>query len=542
MMLWIDRSLVLVAIALVMAVAGCGGGGGSGGGGTTDKSGAVPSGKAPQSVTIELRSDVDTFDAHTSVNESGAQQVFSGIYDTLIKLASGGPKAGGVLPGLATSWKSTPSSATFTLHDNLTCSNSTPLTPSGIAKSMRRLGNPKTGALFASRIFGPGGLDSVTADDASNTVTVTVKRPYTYLVEGMADAYVICPDGLDDPDALAQRPAGTGPYRLVSSKRGQSYELARRDDYNALPPGMTLDQYPQSLEMRVVKDDTTRANLLQTREADIGSVLGQDAQRLRSSGALEEVEGAGFGVSALLFNQAKGQLGTDPRVRRALSFAVDAADYTKAASFNVSEPIATVYSPNMDCYDKANSALTPGFDLDQSRALLKQAGWTLGGDGKFTKNGKTLAVRLLGYDVQNNGPEYIADALRELGVDVKVTDTSFQGAIEVLFGTGEWDVFVFPYTSEIYVPSLMVSQISGDPATSLNVGSVSNAEYDSLSGKASGATGPERCQLWGEAAAALLEQVDIKPLMWDKADWFGNGVTFEAQFWVTDLRTIRTTD
>jgi len=531
--------VVLVAFGAALAVAGCG----SDSDGTStasEASSGIPEGTAPDAVTIELRTDVDTFDAHTSVNESGAQQVFNAIYDTPIKLAAGGPEAGGVLPGLATKWESTPSSATFTLHDDLTCADGSPLTASGVAESIERLGDPETGAIFASRIFGPGGLESVEADDKAGTFTVNVSEPYTYLVEGMADAYIVCPTGLGDEKKLAQEPAATGPYELVSSKRGDSYELTRRDDYAALPPNMTIDQFPESITMRVVTDDSTRANLLETGEADIGSILGQDAIRLRGGGSLNEVEGAGFGVSALLFNQAKGLLGTDETVRRALAMAVDPTAYTKAASFDVSSPIDTVYSPNMDCYSEASGESAQPFDPEGARALLEEDGWTEGSDGILEKDGKPLEIRLLGYDVQNNGPEYLLDAFTEVGADVKLQDTTFEGALNVLFGTGEWDAFVFPYTSELYVPSLMVGQINGDPAESLNVGSVDNTDYNELSAEASGLEAPERCPVWQEAEVALLDSVDLAPVMWDKAAWFGNGMTFQAQFWIVDLRTIRT--
>lgn|GEM_PF-5603747 len=530
--------VAVLAMGLTAVAVGCGGGS-SGGSGSQGEATGIPGGNAPKDVTLELRTDVDTFDPHKSINESGAQQVFAAIYDTPIKLAAGGPDAGGVLPGLATSWTSNPSSATFTLHENLTCTDGSPLTPSGVAKSIERLGNPATGASFATRIFGPGGLKSVKADDSKNTITIKVNEPYTYLVEGMADAYIVCPNGLDDGKKLAQEPAGTGPYELTSSSRGEVYEMTRRDDYNALPPEMTIDQFPEKMAMRVIAEDSTRANLLETGEADIGSILGQDALRLRGSGNLNEVEGAGFGVSALLFNQSKGQIGTDETVRRALSMAVDAADYTKAASFNVSSEIDTVYSPNMDCYAASDGESTPGFDLEQARQILEDDGWVKDANGIYEKDGKALKVRLLGYDVQNSGPEYLLDAFGELGADVELNDTTFEGAVSVLFGTGEWDAVVFPYTAELYVPSLMIGQISGDPAASLNVGDVQNEAFNTLSTEASGLEAPERCKVWQEAETALLDSSDIKPVMWDKAAWFGNGMTFQAQFWIVDLRTIR---
>jgi hypothetical protein len=45
--------------------------------------------------------------------------------------------------------------------------------------------------------------------------------------------------------------------------------------------------------------------------------------------------------------------------------------------------------------------------------------------------------------------------------------------------------------------------------------------------------------LWSDAEAALLENVDLKPLVWTNAAWFTNGLTFDANYFYVDTRTIR---
>jgi len=86
---------------------------------------------------------------------------------------------------LATSWRVTPGSATLTLRKDVTCSDGTPVTASVVAASLRRLGAPETRAPYAVRTFGVGGY-TVTADDAGGTVTVTLNRPFSDVLLGLA--------------------------------------------------------------------------------------------------------------------------------------------------------------------------------------------------------------------------------------------------------------------------------------------------------------------------------------------------------------------
>lgn len=502
---------------------------------------AVPPGKAPESVTIALRDDVDTFNPAKAVHTMADLAIEDAVYGTLVTLSTGGPGSGGVFPNLAKSWTvNSATSVSFEIHEGLTCADGTPLPASGIAKSIEWMAAPETGATFYGRMFGAGKVN-VESDDEASTLTVNVTEPYSYLLEGLSMAYLPCPNALDDPDELAQKPAGTGPYSMVSIKRGQEYVLERRDDFAALPPGMSIDQFPNKLTMRVVTDESTTGNLLQTGEADIGSLLGQEVIRLRGVGGLEEVTGSAFAAGVLLFNQGEGLLGADPEVRRAFASAVDAEAWTTASTFGVSPPIDTIHTPNMPCYDEANASVTPGFDLDEARKILEEQGWSPGPDGVLVKDGEQLTVRVLGHNLQGSGPEYIATNLEELGAKVEVTNGTFTNAINVLFGSGDWDLFVFPFSGEIYVPSQISGSVSGTlESGSVNVGQIQNSEYESLWKQAQAVVGEEACPLWSDAEEALLSNVDAKPLMWETAVWFGNGVTFQAQFWKLDLRTIRT--
>lgn len=491
----------------------------------TSNSAAV--GEAPQEVTLVVRNDLDTFDPMLTAAETGATQMYEAIYDTLIRRDL---QTGQYTPAMASSWEITPTSIDFTIKPDLVCSDGTPLTPTDIANSIRRLADPKTGSVYTGRVFGTGGIKEVSADDANNTVRVEVNDPHSDLLDGIRNAYIVCPKGLSDTNALATVPQGSGPYKLISSRRGDTYELERWDS-PALEPG---DALPAKLTIKVITADSTRANLFETKAVDIVSIVGRDAKRLEQNHT--PIKGRAFQSDSLVFNQRPGFPTENENLRRAIAHAIDAASYTKAASFDIGQPIDTVYTPNLDCYAEANGSLKPQFDLDKAKAELAAAGYGPGG--------KPLKLRLVGYDLQNSGPDYVADAVRQLGIEVELKNGTLGQAAGIIYGDKEpWDIFVFPLTTASPTPYPLVNKMSSNlgEGGAYNFGRVHNAKFNTLVKQASTRIGEERCKLWGQAEAALLERTDLVPLMWPIANYYAHGLDFDTDYRTINLRTIRIT-
>ncbi|MFO6451729.1 MULTISPECIES: ABC transporter substrate-binding protein [unclassified Aeromicrobium] len=508
-------SAAVVALAASL-LAACGGG---------SDSSAGTSGEAPDQATLVLRNDVDTFDPMLTAAEQGAVQMYEALYDTLVRRNW---KTGEYEPAMATKWEATPTKIDFELKTGLKCSDGSDLKPTDIANSLKRLADPKTGSIYTGRFFGAGGVKEIVGDDAANTVSVEVNEPHSDLIDSMATAFIVCPKGLEDTEKLATEPQGSGPYRLTSMKRGDTYELEAWDSPALEDP----DSVPAKLTYRVVTSDSTRANLVDTGDADIVSVVGRDSKRLES--VVEPIQGKAFQSDSVVFNQRDGAPFADEALRRVVAQALDAESYTKAASFDVGEAIDTLATPNMDCYVESNGDLKPKFDKDQAKADLEAAGY---GEG-----GKELTVRLLGYDLQNSGPEYVADALRELGIKVEITNGTLAQAAGIVYGdSGEWDLLVFPMNApapHLYPAVTKMSSNLGEGG-SYNFGRVTNPEFDKFAKLAPASTGDERCENWSKAEAALLERVDVVPMMWPIANYFSKDLTFETGYRTTDLRTIR---
>lgn len=491
--------------AAVLALAGCGGQASSG-----------TSGGKVGDLSIRLESDWDSLDP-ARAQGTYAFQVIESLYDRLVAIVDGK-----VVPYLATSWKQAPDSITFTLRSGVTCSDGQALTPAVVADSLKRIGDPETKAPYAQLVFGSAGY-TVTSDDKANQVTVHTTKPYSDLLEGLAQpmASIVCPAGLKAPDSLGATPAGSGPYTLTKSVRGSQYTLTARSGYDWGPRTGRAHYYPGQVTFRVVSNQSTAANLLSTGQLGIGAVSGADTQRLQSNRSVTRTTQLTNGSYFLVFNEAPGHPGADPAVRRALALAVSASSFNKAAMFGTSTEARSVFSPIMPCY----KAVMPGplvGDVNAARQALTAAGWS-GGSGTLSKAGKPLRLKLVGTDEIGPGFEYLQVALRSAGADVTLRNGDTKTLAEALFGTGDWDATVYPFTPLAPTPSALSLFVTGPTAPNgTNFAAMDDPAYDRAAAKALSTLGRQRCDAWGEAQRALHDNANVFPLVHLKTYWFSS--------------------
>jgi peptide/nickel transport system substrate-binding protein len=484
---------------------------------------AVAIGAVPiERVAIRLAGDVDTFDPHRTRSTIGYQFALS-MYDRLLSIDANGR----VIPYLATKWQVTPNSVTLSLRADATCSDGTKVTPAVVAASLRRLGAPETRAPYAARTFGTGGYQAA-GDDGAGTVTVTLNRPFSDLLLGLAMpwASIVCPAGLADPNALATKSFGSGPYVLARSVRASGYTLEARTNYTWGPRGAEA-VLPKTLHYRVVGNTTTAANLLLAGGVDIAGISGRDLERVAANRSLFRTEALSFGSDYLLFNQAEGRPGADRMLRTAMAMAIDREGYNKAAYAGQARAITNYITSKVDCFNRATADLVPRSDPNEARAMLQRAGWTAAADGRLLKDGKPIAVKVVGYTAQNAGPEFLFESLRRIGVAATLHVYEFGALVGVYFGSGDWDVTPFPFGPPMPSPNTISPFAAGPvPPQGTNLAHIRNDEFNAAAESGRNTTGPGRCVHWIEAQRALLKNVDIVPLVARVTVVFGRGVEF----------------
>lgn len=523
---------IATAALLCTALAACGGSSSSSTSGnanvakqTSSGGGTVVSGPGG---TVRIRSldDLDTFDPAKTGAPNMAVQAVQLAYDRLLYLSPSGK----IEPYLASSWTTTPNSATLTIRKGPTCSDGTPITAGVVANSLRYDAAKSTAAPYLQYLLGPGAIKSITADTGANSVTVTLTKPYNALLPALSIPFltpIICPSGVAHPKSMSAAPAGSGPYVYdkAASQRGSQYVFTLRKDYNWGPEGWTAQKagIPTKIIDRVVTDETTGANLFNTGEVDVAPVYGINEPRVAAnkSAYTWTTSSLQMGSWGALYNQSAGRVGSDPAVRHATYLALDGSSMVKAAFSNLGVAFNTEPTPQMQCYNPALGSATPGYNVAQAEQILQQDGYKMSG-GVMTKNGKPLKIKIVMWNTTNQLGDYMQQQLQKIGISSTVENTDINTWISALFTTKNYDLTVFAYYAAWPNPSLF-------PIQDASLG-IKDPTYFKLSQAALEAPKGSDCPVWDKAMTRAVTNYDVKPMGVSKNVWFGKGWKFLAPY------------
>jgi peptide/nickel transport system substrate-binding protein len=500
------RGVASVAIAgLVIAVAaGC-------------APAADDSGSGETSLTIALADDYNTLDPALASTAAGYSLLMS-LYDRLVVLDADGQ----IAPSLASEWEATPEVITFTLRDDITCSDGSEVTATQVAASLSRLADPETASPHRNRTFGTGDV-TVTGDDATGTVTVQNSLPFNDMILGLTAPWagITCGAGNSDPSTLDDAPTGTGPYTLSAdgAMQGSQYTLERRDEYTGNPYGLSTDQLASTITYRVITDPGTTTNELLSGGIDLGAPLPSDYPALEAAPELTKNELSVNGSIFLYFRQADGAPLADANVRKAITETFDLGEAVAVGSGGTGVQGPSWLAPTVQCAGGTESVLPTG-DTTRAEQLLTDAGYARGADGIWAKGGAPLTLTLVVAEEEGQGAEFIASEMTAFGIDLVIDQRTFGETLDTMAATSNWDIGVFPYGPPIGTPSSALGYFLSAGAT--NWAGVNNAEFDALATQAISAPpeSDERCDLWEQAQASAVGNADLLPLWTPAAFWF----------------------
>ena len=462
-------------------------------------------------------------------------QIASLLYDTLLRRDVDQKLVG----GLASSW-TTESAAdyTFTIRDDATCSDDTPITADVVAASLRRLADPETGSTWKNLVFGPGDVE---VGVSGPTVRVTLSQPFTTLPQGLAiaQAGIVCPAGLSDVDGLA---AGTvpgafsGPYTVADAQQGLSYTFALRPEYDAWPEFATplTGTPPREIEAGIATDQSTVANQILAGDLDLGQFADPDVvTRFTAQPDLGQYVETAVTTYAV-FNQRPGRPFADrPELRRGVAMAIDQDGFNAVFSRSTAEVLSSVSPKSFACVNTDRSLLPP-HDPEAAREVLSEM------DDPITIIGNTANRQFSG------GADYIYQVLADAGADVtmnKVDNATFWSTIAE--GGTDWDIVFLGDLNSVGAISASLDRVIG-PA--VEDGGRNYSASDNPEGEAALAEGlastdeTARCAAFDRAQRSLFERSDIVPLAGSPTTYVtGPDVTVQMFDDHVDLATLRVT-
>ncbi|MBY8886360.1 ABC transporter substrate-binding protein [Streptomyces sp. PTM05] len=413
------------------------------------------------------------------------------------------------VPGLAEqALHPNPTTWVYDLRPGVHFHDGSVMTADDVVYSLDRQVDPKVGGAWAG-VF--QNVASITKTGPLQ-VTVELKRPDALFPQYMATTAGVVAGEKGVKAAGANWGTSTldctGPFKLGTWKKGQSIELDRFADYWGTPAKAG------KVTFEFLTDPSARTNAMLTGAVDGGYLIPTESyQRLRDSGVGTLSFGESLSTVNVNITNMKGVLG-DPRVRQALSLALDRSGFVKqglAGNGQVTNALTdkaawTAAGPQTlkTAFDLPSA--TP--DLAKAKELIKEAGAT----GKTV----TVATSAIGQDVS-----LLATAVQaagtEIGLNVHVK-TIAPDAFSALFTdpTARQGIDMFPETYYLSITDPMDLLANFETGNYQNYAGYSDHAYDKLVQQAVGTDDPAKRL----ATEAKLQQMAVKQNLWiPVADW-----------------------
>ncbi|MEN9061456.1 ABC transporter substrate-binding protein [Ponticoccus litoralis] len=364
---------------------------------------------------------------HLDPTSAAAGAIDSVLYANVFEGLTRFTETGEVVPALAKSWEISEDGLTytFTLQEGVTFHDGTEFDAEDVVFTLDRArAEDSTNAQKALY----EGIDSVTAT-GPDTVAIALREPDGALLFNLAwgDAVIVAPESID---GIKQTPVGTGPFLFRDWVQGDSITLVAYEGYWGEKPALSEATF------KFISDPTAAfaAMMAQDIDAFAGFPAPENIPQFQADPRFQVLLGSTEGETILAMNNAKAPL-DDPKVRAAISHAIDRQAIIDGAMFGLGTPIGTHFAPhNPDYVD-----LTAGsaYDPEEAKRLLAEAG---------IAEGLTLTLKLPPPSYARRGGEIIAAQLRQVGIETQITNVEWAQWLEEVFRGKDFDLTIVSHT------------------------------------------------------------------------------------------------
>jgi peptide/nickel transport system substrate-binding protein len=416
-------------------------------------------------------------------------------------------------PSLAEKWSISPDGKTytFTLVKGVQWHDGKPLTSADVKFSFEQILLKYHARTSAGLMPVLDGID--VPDDT--TVVFRFKQPYAPLLRRLDVVEApILPKHIYENTDVQQNPAnnnpiGSGPFKFKEYVKGDHVTFVRNENY--FKPGLP---YADQVIFKIIPQASTASLALEQGEIDyLGGVPGPDVARLQKNSDIALVRspagpGGSFCIETMIFNMRKPPF-DKLRVRQAFAYGINRQQLLDQVQFGqgrvATGPIASTmtwaYNPAVMKYP---------YDPAQAAALLDQAGYPKGSDGK------RLKVVFVNATSFAKTAEVVRENMGQVGVDVQLDTLEVNAANDRMFTKNDFDIGIASYCNgpdpEIGVTRAYVSSNIKVGVPFSNGAAYRNARVDELFAQAAATVDPaQRAKLYSEIQDILVKEV---PYWW----------------------------
>lgn len=253
-------------------------------------------------------------------------------------------------------------------------------------------------------------------------LTWRMEEPFAPYPSILAATFIVAAhtfEGVEDKNTapIDEHPIGTGPFKFVSRRPGDSIELVANPDYFGEGP------YIEKVFFRYIPDGTVLYTQFRTGAIDLISLSYipadgyADAQTLTDK--VVQLMPASS-VECIAFNTGRAPL-DDHAVRKAIYLAFDRDAALEQIYYDV--PLATEsYMPQQSYYFNPDLPKHQ-YDPEAAKQLLEEAGWVPGSDGIRVKDGQRLSFTnstSAGNYIREQIQQFMQQTLREVGIEMLI--------------------------------------------------------------------------------------------------------------------------
>lgn len=387
------KKILVVLASMILLFTGCG-----------EKNGAK---KVKEELIIAQDGESKPLDIHQG-NDGFSLRANRLIYSRLVEADENMQ----IHPGLAESWQQLDDKTMqFKLRKGIKFHNGDDFTAEDVKFSFERMMNSPRIAFVLPPIERIDVVDDYTVNIVTKTPFGPLLAHLSHPALGMVSKKLLT----ENPEALKEKPIGTGSYKFKEWIYGDKLVLEKNEDF--------YDKNKRGLKYIVFKnvvEASNRAIGLETGEIDIATPISSvDEENIKNNPKLQLLTKPSISYTYIGMNMTKAPL-NDIRVRKAINYAIDKQAIIDVI-LNGNGKIATSpIAPGV--FGFTDKTKNYEYNVEKAKELMKEAGY---------ENGFTTSILVFSGEANTQTAEIVQAYLKEIGIDLK---------IEIVEVSAYWDM------------------------------------------------------------------------------------------------------